>query len=114
MTNLIRYQANRFEHRYGDGSILQVIGWLNDGLTYKQIAKRLSEKHPISAPQLLKYMKQFSAVYHHPVEWMSNYYFAKEKEEQIEQIKFVTHKVQVLKEESNVIYHNFAPPAIAK
>lgn len=114
MTNLIRYQADRFEHRYGDGAILEVIALLNDGWTYRQIATRLSEKHPISAPQLLKYLKQFSAVYHHPVAWMTNYYFAKNKEEQIEKIKYLVHELKVKEEESNVIYHNFAPRPIAK
>ena len=109
MINKTHYQALRFEERYGDGSIIEVIYRLNNGDTLKAIASDLSKKHPISVPQLMRYVRTFSECIHCPSDVVVRFYFVKQKDNELESSKLLVNAVKATVEDMKVIRVNFSP-----
>ena len=109
MVNKHIFQALRFEERYGEGSILRVIERLNNGDTLKAIAYDLSQIHPISIPQLFKYLRTFCVCKHYPSDALKRYYYSYGKIEQDFQTDLLMHEMDVHEKHMGIIYVNLKP-----
>lgn len=101
-------RCRRFEERYGNGAILDIIRRKQEGETLKNIVEYLSSVHPISEGQLVQYLKTFIETFFYPSDQVKKYYYIKSKLPQSASIDEIMADLNTIRDDSKIIYTNFS------
>ena len=113
MTNKHFIRCDRFETKFGEGSVLFFINLIQSGKTYEEIAKTFKEKYgqSLSVSQFYKYAVSFVVTNVIPSSHVEKYYHRKEYEQYYMKMLERDKRFIEIARQDNIIFGNFLPEA---